>query len=41
LNQLWSGIEIFGRFFELMAERGGGEGAYSSSSGETRFAGPE
>jgi acetylornithine deacetylase/succinyl-diaminopimelate desuccinylase-like protein len=23
LNQLWSGIEIFGRFFELFAEQGG------------------
>jgi acetylornithine deacetylase/succinyl-diaminopimelate desuccinylase-like protein len=45
LSQLWSGIEIFGRFFELMAERGGAagqsSGAYSSSSGETRFTGPE
>ena len=36
LAQLWSGIEIFGRFFELFAERN----AYSSS-GETRFTGPE
>jgi acetylornithine deacetylase/succinyl-diaminopimelate desuccinylase-like protein len=25
LAQLWSGIEIFGRFFELFAEQGGGE----------------
>jgi acetylornithine deacetylase/succinyl-diaminopimelate desuccinylase-like protein len=25
LSQLWSGIEIFGRFFELFAEKGGGE----------------
>jgi acetylornithine deacetylase/succinyl-diaminopimelate desuccinylase-like protein len=40
LAQLWSGIEIFGRFFELMAERGGAR-AYSSSSGEIRFTGPE
>jgi acetylornithine deacetylase/succinyl-diaminopimelate desuccinylase-like protein len=23
LAQLWSGIEIFGRFFELFAQRGG------------------
>jgi acetylornithine deacetylase/succinyl-diaminopimelate desuccinylase-like protein len=23
LAQLWSGIQIFGRFFELLAERGG------------------
>jgi acetylornithine deacetylase/succinyl-diaminopimelate desuccinylase-like protein len=36
LAQLWSGIEIFGRFFELFAEKG----AYSSS-GESRLAGPE
>ena len=40
LAQLWSGIEIFGRFFELFAENGGAR-AYSSSSGETRFIGPE
>jgi acetylornithine deacetylase/succinyl-diaminopimelate desuccinylase-like protein len=40
LAQLWSGIEIFGRFFELFAEKGGAR-AYSSSSGETRFIGPE
>jgi acetylornithine deacetylase/succinyl-diaminopimelate desuccinylase-like protein len=40
LAQLWSGIEIFGRFFELMAEKGGAR-AYSSSSGEIRFTGPE
>ena len=40
LRQLWSGIEIFGRFFELFAEKGGAR-AYSSSSGETRFTGPE
>jgi acetylornithine deacetylase/succinyl-diaminopimelate desuccinylase-like protein len=25
LSQLWSGIEIFGRFFELFAKKGGGE----------------
>jgi acetylornithine deacetylase/succinyl-diaminopimelate desuccinylase-like protein len=25
LSQLWSGIEIFGRFFELLAEKSGGE----------------
>ena len=44
LRQLWSGIEIFGRFFELFAEKGGKAGAvraYSSSSGDTRLAGPE
>ncbi|HEU4474993.1 MAG TPA: hypothetical protein VFR72_09140, partial [Gemmatimonadales bacterium] len=23
LAQLWSGIQVFGRFFELLAERGG------------------
>jgi acetylornithine deacetylase/succinyl-diaminopimelate desuccinylase-like protein len=40
LAQLWSGIEIFGRFFELLAEKGGAR-AYSSSSGEIRFTGPE
>jgi acetylornithine deacetylase/succinyl-diaminopimelate desuccinylase-like protein len=40
LAQLWSGIEIFGRFFELFAEKGGVR-AYSSSSGETRLIGPE
>jgi acetylornithine deacetylase/succinyl-diaminopimelate desuccinylase-like protein len=40
LTQLWSGIEIFGRFFELLAEKGGVR-AYSSSSGEIRFTGPE
>jgi acetylornithine deacetylase/succinyl-diaminopimelate desuccinylase-like protein len=40
LAQLWSGIEIFGRFFELFGEKGGTR-AYSSSSGEIRFTGPE
>jgi acetylornithine deacetylase/succinyl-diaminopimelate desuccinylase-like protein len=48
LSQLWSGIEIFGRFFELFGEKGGGKtvtkggrkAAYSSS-GETRLTGPE
>jgi acetylornithine deacetylase/succinyl-diaminopimelate desuccinylase-like protein len=40
LAQLWSGIKIFGRFFELFAEKGGVR-AYSSSSGETRLTGPE
>jgi acetylornithine deacetylase/succinyl-diaminopimelate desuccinylase-like protein len=40
LAQLWSGVEIFGRFFELFAEKGGVR-AYSSSSGETRLIGPE
>ncbi len=39
LRQLWNGIEIFGRFFELFAEKGGGE-AYSSS-GVMRLTGPE
>lgn len=29
LSQLWSGIEIFGRFFELFAEQGGSQGAQS------------
>ena len=32
LAQLWSGIEVFGRFFELFAEQGGG--GYASSSGD-------
>jgi acetylornithine deacetylase/succinyl-diaminopimelate desuccinylase-like protein len=44
LRQLWSGIEIFGRFFELFAEKGtkaGAGRAYSSSSGEARLTGPE
>jgi hypothetical protein len=43
LRQLWSGIEIFGRFFELFAAKGGEEPsrAYSSSSGDTRLTGPE
>jgi acetylornithine deacetylase/succinyl-diaminopimelate desuccinylase-like protein len=40
LAQLWSGIEIFGRFFELFAEKGRPK-AYSSSSGEIRLTGPE
>jgi acetylornithine deacetylase/succinyl-diaminopimelate desuccinylase-like protein len=40
LRQLWSGIEIFGRFFELFAQKGAGQGAYSSS-GATRLTGPE
>ena len=39
LSQLWTGIEIFGRFFQLFAEQGGR--VYSSSSGETRLTGPE
>ena len=26
LDQLWSGIQIFGRFLELFAEKGGGGG---------------
>jgi amidohydrolase len=30
LAQLWSGIEIFGRFFELFAEKGARAGAVSS-----------
>jgi acetylornithine deacetylase/succinyl-diaminopimelate desuccinylase-like protein len=42
LDQLWRGIEIFGRFFELFAEKGGERKAgYSSSSGEMRLTGPE
>jgi acetylornithine deacetylase/succinyl-diaminopimelate desuccinylase-like protein len=40
LAQLWSGIEIFSRFFELFAEKGGAAGTYSSS-GATRLMGPE
>lgn len=40
LSQLWTGIEIFGRFFQLFAEQGG-KVYSSSSSGETRLAGPE
>jgi acetylornithine deacetylase/succinyl-diaminopimelate desuccinylase-like protein len=38
LSQLWTGIEIFGRFFELFAEQGA---RVYSSSGETRLTGPE
>ena len=41
LEQLWDGIEIFSRFFELFAEKGAGARAYSSSSGDTRRMGPE
>ena len=41
LSQLWNGIKIFGRFFELFAEKGAADRAYSSSSGETRRMGPE
>ena len=41
LDQLWDGIEIFGRFFELFAEKGAAAQAYSSSSGEIRRRGPE
>lgn len=41
LAQLWSGIEIFGRFFELFAAGGGGRAAVYSSSGKTRLTGPE
>jgi acetylornithine deacetylase/succinyl-diaminopimelate desuccinylase-like protein len=42
VSQLWSGVETFGRFFELFAEKGGGVPmAYSSSSGEARLTGPE
>ena len=32
LRQLWSGIEIFGRFFELFAEKGGQEGGAAARS---------
>jgi acetylornithine deacetylase/succinyl-diaminopimelate desuccinylase-like protein len=35
LNQLWSGIRIFGEFFELLASK------IYSSSGDTRLIGPE
>lgn len=42
LSQLWSGIEIFGRFFELFAEKGENQQrTVYSSSGETRLTGPE
>ena len=46
LAQLWSGIEIFGRFFELFAEKGGAASrrapaAKPSSSGAIRLTGPE
>ena len=40
LAQLWSGIEIFGQFYLLFAEKGRVR-AYSSSSGEIRLTGPE
>jgi acetylornithine deacetylase/succinyl-diaminopimelate desuccinylase-like protein len=40
LVQLWSGVEIFSRFFRLLAEKSGSARAYSSS-GEARFTGPE
>jgi amidohydrolase len=32
LAQLWSGIEIFGRFFELFAEKGAVAGSAAASS---------
>ncbi|MEO8090849.1 MAG: M20/M25/M40 family metallo-hydrolase, partial [Gemmatimonadales bacterium] len=42
LRQLWNGIEIFGRFFELFAEKGGEAASRTySSSGATRLTGPE
>jgi acetylornithine deacetylase/succinyl-diaminopimelate desuccinylase-like protein len=41
LRQLWRGIEIFGRFFELFAEKGGRVPSGYSSSGATRLTGPE
>ena len=49
LAQLWSGIEIFGRFFELFAEKGGARGAGERGSELTlpppqeliRLTGPE
>lgn len=41
LRQLWNGIEIFGRFFELFAEKGGEASSGYSSSGVMRLTGPE
>ena len=41
LRQLWNGIEIFGRFFELFAEKGGRVSSGYSSSGVMRLTGPE
>jgi acetylornithine deacetylase/succinyl-diaminopimelate desuccinylase-like protein len=35
LAQLWSGIEIFGRFFELFAEKGGSAAAEAASEAAT------
>jgi acetylornithine deacetylase/succinyl-diaminopimelate desuccinylase-like protein len=40
LAQLWSGVEIFSRFFRLFAEKGTSARAYSSS-GDARLTGPE
>jgi acetylornithine deacetylase/succinyl-diaminopimelate desuccinylase-like protein len=34
LAQLWSGIRVFGRFFELFAERGGVAGAEAQPAGD-------
>ena len=41
LRQLWNGIEIFGRFFELFAEKGAEASSGYSSSGVMRLTGPE
>ena len=41
LAQLWSGIEIFGRFFEIDSPRSRAAAGYASSSGVTRLIGPE
>lgn len=41
LSQLWKGIDIFGRFFELFAEKGGEASSGYSSSGVMRLTGPE
>ncbi len=41
LHQLWNGIEIFGRFFELFALKGGEASSGYSSSGVMRLTGPE
>ena len=41
LHQLWNGIEIFGRFFELFAEKGGeGRGARTPSAKREGVASP-
>jgi amidohydrolase len=37
LRQLWSGIEIFGRFFDLFAADGGRRGAATPGKAATRL----